>query len=244
MTNGQQSSRMTEGGHEYDAGRHSGDAERQNGRRSWLQLGVLCYLLALPLLSLEISNDIGFGRDLCDPRPVGSLGTIFDSSGSVLCQIEIAGVLVLWTVFAGMVLLLPILVRSLYRRMRRENVVPDEGGNDQIPQSVLLFGLSIVFYTLLAIIAAYVVYWEVTIFLANLAVGYPTGNNCLCVGIDLGNYGGLSNSDGIQVCCTLYIDQTLYLFAVYPLLVVSAAWMARYVYGVLRSKCSERVPLE
>lgn len=244
MTNGQQTSQKDRAGKDHDDGRHSGDAERLKNRRSWLWLGMLCYLLALPLLALELSNDIGFGRDLCDPRPVGSLGTIFDSSGYPHCQIEIAGVLLLWTVIAAMVLPLPILVRKLYRRMRQENVAPHEVSSNQTSQSMFFFGLSAVFYMLLAVIAIYVVYWEVTILLAALAVGYPTGNNCLCAGIDLGNYGGMSNSDGIQVCCTLYIDQTLYVLALYSLLILPVAWMARYVYGVSHRKFGKRIAVD
>lgn len=229
MTNGQQISQKDEDGRTQDGGRHSGDAERRENRRSWLRLGMLCYFLALPLLALELSSDIGFGRDSCDPRPVSSLGTIFDYSGYPLCQIQIGHVLLLWTVAAAMVSPLPILVRILYGRMRKKKVIPLEAERSQKSHSLFWFGLSTIFYTLLAGIAIYVVYWEVTIVLASLAVGYPTGSNCLCAGIDLGNYSGKSNSDGIPVCCTLYIDQALYLLALYSLLVLPVIALARYM---------------
>ena len=227
MTNGQQISQKDEDGRNQDGVRYSGDAERRENRRPWLRLGMLCYFLALPLLALEISSDIGFGRDSCDPRPVGSLGTIFDYSGYPLCQIQIGHVLLLWTVAAAMVSPLPILARILYRRMRQKNVAPHEAESRQRSHSLFWFGLSTIFYTLLAGIAIYVVYWEVTIVLASLAVGYPTGSNCLCLGVDLGNYSGKSNSYGITVCCTLYIDQALYVLALYPLLILPVIWLAR-----------------
>ena len=197
-------------------------------------MGFFCYLLALPILALELSSDIGFGRDLCDPHPVGSLGTIFDSGGYPLCQIKIAGVLLLWTVIAAVVSPLPLLVRFFYRRTRQKHVTPREVDSGQNPYSMFWFGVSTIFYVLLAGIAVYVVYWEVTIILAALAVGYPTGSNCLCVSIDLGNYSGKGNSDGIPVCCTLYIDQTLYVIALYSLLIIPIGWLVRYVYAVLR----------
>ena len=243
---GQQLSKQHGNGENRGDGRDSDAPERPGKQWPLLRVVLLCYLLALPFMAFMISTDVGFnGRWMCNPRPVGSLGTVFDRSGGLVCQFQVARVLLFWTMFAAFVSPLPILGQILYGHIQRRRTTPLEAEFSQRPlPPSFKFILSTVFYTLLAGAAIYVVYWEGAIILAALAADYPTGHKCLCVGVDLGNYSGKSNSDGIPVCCTLFIDQTLYVLAVYSLLILPVVWMARYVYDVLHREFGKRIAVD
>ena len=243
MATGQQLSKQQGNGENQGDGRGFGAPEHPGKQWPLLRIVLLCYLLALPFMAFMISTDIGFnGRWMCNPRPVGSLGTVFDSSGDLVCQFQVARVLLFWTMFAAFVSPLPILGQILCRHFQRRRTTPLETEFSQRPSPPLFkFILSTVFYTLVAGAAIYVVYWEGAIILTALAADYPTGHKCLCIGVDLGNYSWQTNSDGIPVCCTLYVDQTLYVLAVYPLLVLPVIWLTRYVYRVLYQKFRKRI---
>lgn len=85
-----------------------------------LVVAFLSYLLAMPILVVLISIDIDFGgRWMCDPRPVGVLGTVYDRDGVPICQFEIIGVLLVWSLFAAVVSLVPMFGVYLFRHLRR-----------------------------------------------------------------------------------------------------------------------------
>lgn len=85
-----------------------------------LHVASLCYFLALPILAVLISIDIDFGgRWMCDPRPVGALGTVYDHSGNPICQFEVSGVLLFWTLCAAAVSPIPMSGVYLWRHVKR-----------------------------------------------------------------------------------------------------------------------------
>lgn len=207
---------------------------------SWLWTALYSFLLAMPMFALELSSDIGFGRGLCNPRPVGSLGTIFDAGGSPICQIEFARAFLTWSMLAAMALPLVVMVQKLYRRLRDVGGASHQQGGEQTPPSMLRFGLSLVLYLAMTPVAVYVLYWQVMIITAAFTLGYPAGRECLCIGADFGNYSDMSNTYNIPACCTLYIDQALHVAAAYSLLGVAGIILLRFAHRKVSIRRDQR----
>lgn len=224
-------------------GRYSSEPEYQGKRPIFgplLNIALLCFVLALPFLAMLISIDIDFGgRWMCDPRPVGGLGTVYDRDGISVCQFQIAQVLFFWLAIAVTVSPLPVLgfvVRGKIRRRREPMREAGAGKWSFLSGTVVSGGILAALTT-----AAILVFLFGGYVLANfLMTGLAANKWCLCAETDIATTVQTKDPETTPVCCTIDLGEALNSLVLYPLLALILTALATYIYWKSRHASVER----